>query len=337
MLAMFSPMSLEAQKLITVSIGKINASRVTRTGSSLHKSLLVASVLHRARTVYFDEERERAMRYPHCSPPPSELTVTPVCHHISTPEPVTNSDQSNVDKENRLACHEDEVTIPDRLGNESRLPLAEANTGNNVTHTTTTTTTVTSITNTSTITTTSSSQSTRKRRRVSDQETAAAISSILPKRLRSELKEESLKQEKVISCTSDESLTNSELIKCTPDIPKSTDISPPDVTLRLSAPEGKSVDDSSNANAEPTSSTADDTEEHSSVEHNKSDASTDDSDSDEDSASDTSVGSSDEMEVDQLTSLVSYFSFSQSQKPSDYCLGSIHHSQSGAHVVALTA
>uniref|UniRef100_A0A6A7FNF9 LisH domain-containing protein C1711.05-like n=2 Tax=Hirondellea gigas TaxID=1518452 RepID=A0A6A7FNF9_9CRUS len=189
MMLIFSPQSLEAQKLISVSIGKINASRVTRTGSSLHKSLLVASVLHKARNVYLDEERERAASYPQCPPLPSELTITtPVCR-------VNHSDDinNNNDKENRMACREDEVALPDRVGEESRLPLGEANTGNNVTHTTNTTTTVTSITNTTTITTTSTSQVSRKRRRVSDQETAAAISSILPKRLRSELREESLK------------------------------------------------------------------------------------------------------------------------------------------------
>ena len=199
MLSMFSPVSLEAQKLISVSIGKINASRVTRTGTSLHRSLLVASVLHKARNVYLEEERERASRF--CPSP--ELTVTPVCQNVSN----TCENSQNIVQDNRLLCLEDEVVTPD-IGEESKLPLSEANTENNVTSTTTnTTTTVTAVTNTSTVTTTSNNSRIRKRRRVSDQETAAAISSILPKRLRSELKEDP-------SPCSSENIADSNSLEC---------------------------------------------------------------------------------------------------------------------------
>lgn len=44
--------SSEAQKLIALSLGKIAMSRQQRGGINLHKNLLVASVLHKARTTY---------------------------------------------------------------------------------------------------------------------------------------------------------------------------------------------------------------------------------------------------------------------------------------------
>jgi len=44
--------TVEAQRLIAVSLGKIAMSRQQRGGINLHKNLLVASVLHKARTTY---------------------------------------------------------------------------------------------------------------------------------------------------------------------------------------------------------------------------------------------------------------------------------------------
>ncbi|XP_050024360.1 uncharacterized protein [Dermacentor andersoni] len=48
-------MDNDAQKVIAISLGKIATSRVQRGGPSLHRSLLVASVLYKARTTYFDD------------------------------------------------------------------------------------------------------------------------------------------------------------------------------------------------------------------------------------------------------------------------------------------
>jgi len=48
-------MALEAQRLIAVSLGKIAASRGQRGGINLHKNLLVAGVLYKARTAYMVE------------------------------------------------------------------------------------------------------------------------------------------------------------------------------------------------------------------------------------------------------------------------------------------
>lgn len=45
----------EAQRLITISLGKIAASRCQRSGINLHKNLLVSTVLNRARNVFYEE------------------------------------------------------------------------------------------------------------------------------------------------------------------------------------------------------------------------------------------------------------------------------------------
>lgn len=45
----------EAQKVIAISLGKIATSRVQRGEPSLHRSLLVANVLYKARTTYLDD------------------------------------------------------------------------------------------------------------------------------------------------------------------------------------------------------------------------------------------------------------------------------------------
>lgn len=47
--------SIETQRLISVSLGKIAQSRGQRGGINLHKNLLVATVLHKARTAYMME------------------------------------------------------------------------------------------------------------------------------------------------------------------------------------------------------------------------------------------------------------------------------------------
>lgn len=53
-------MDNDAQKVIAISLGKIATSRVQRGGPSLHRSLLVASVLYKARTTYFDDAFQAA-------------------------------------------------------------------------------------------------------------------------------------------------------------------------------------------------------------------------------------------------------------------------------------
>lgn len=53
--AVLPTMATDAQKLISISLGKIANSRTQRGGMSLHKNLLVANVLQKARTVFMEE------------------------------------------------------------------------------------------------------------------------------------------------------------------------------------------------------------------------------------------------------------------------------------------
>ncbi|XP_037074649.1 immediate early response gene 5 protein-like [Pollicipes pollicipes] len=63
---------MEAQRVISVSLGKIAQSRVQRSGCSLHKSLMVASILQKARHLYV----EQAFMM-HCRPPVAPPAAAP--------------------------------------------------------------------------------------------------------------------------------------------------------------------------------------------------------------------------------------------------------------------
>ena len=54
--------NMEAQQIITMSINKITGSRGQRGGVNLRKNLLVASVLHSARAMYYEEMCNRMSR-----------------------------------------------------------------------------------------------------------------------------------------------------------------------------------------------------------------------------------------------------------------------------------
>ncbi|XP_068212557.1 immediate early response gene 5 protein-like [Palaemon carinicauda] len=160
---------LEAQKLISISLGKMAASRVGKSGSSLHKSLLVASVLQRARHVFLEENYHSYHHYrgptispvPICPPHvPNKLPspLTPTCpsyvedndeNRCSTPHP-----EDDASKEGTTLAPLTPVVV-------HRLPLGDAS---------------------------NQQQQHRsialKRRRVTDKETQDAVSSILPKRLK---------------------------------------------------------------------------------------------------------------------------------------------------------
>lgn len=63
--------------MISVSLGKIAQSRVTRAGCSLHKSLMVASILQKARHLYVEQTFMMHCRSP-VSPPPSPAPPAPI-------------------------------------------------------------------------------------------------------------------------------------------------------------------------------------------------------------------------------------------------------------------
>lgn len=177
-----SQAGLEAQKLISISLGKMAASRVGRTGASLHKSLLVASVLHRARHVFLEESyhvHRAAHPETYASPPPAAQGAPVLAMYaplLPSPVPVAPAEESAEaeDKENRVSDHhqEPEPSPPqpqpaEPCSEAPRTPLAESNT------------------NTANTTTKNSRSASLKRRRcVSQQETQEAVLSILPKRPR---------------------------------------------------------------------------------------------------------------------------------------------------------
>uniref|UniRef100_A0A0P4WMV7 Immediate early response 5 protein n=1 Tax=Scylla olivacea TaxID=85551 RepID=A0A0P4WMV7_SCYOL len=166
---------LEAQKLISISLGKMAASRVGRTGTSLHKSLLVASVLHRARHVFLEESYHvhRAAHpeaYPHPPPAPQSAPVVAVYTPLlpSPPPDVPVEEPTDAeDKENRISEEQQEPPSPppqEPVNDAGRTPLAESN--NNASNNK------------------SRAASLKRRRCVSQQETQEAVWSILPKRPR---------------------------------------------------------------------------------------------------------------------------------------------------------
>lgn len=167
---------LEAQKLISISLGKMAASRVGRTGTSLHKSLLVASVLHRARHVFLEESYHvhRAAHpeaYPHPQPAPQSAPVVAVYTPLLPSPPLDGPVEEPADaedKENRISEEQQEPPSPppqEPVNEAGRTPLAESNNNTNNSK--------------------SRSASLKRRRCVSQQETQEAVWSILPKRPRS--------------------------------------------------------------------------------------------------------------------------------------------------------
>lgn len=153
------PNGFEAHKLINISLGKIAASRSGRTGASLHKSLLVASVLHKARFVYLEEAHNYNYHHTIFCPPqgqPEEFAPEPP----RAPTPLPEVTVTPVEQTDRVALNE-----------ECKARLEDSDDSSDYVH------------------------PSRKRRRVSDQETEAAVSSILPKRLKSEVDSEQQQQQ----------------------------------------------------------------------------------------------------------------------------------------------
>jgi len=158
---------LEAQKLISISLGKMAASRVGRTGASLHKSLLVASVLHRARHVFLEESYHL-----HRAQHPEAYVVhpTPVYAPMPpTPPPSMHHEAAEAEDKENVACEPEEssqqpiyhVNHPETTLTPIepvRTPLQDNNSSNNRV------------------------AALKRRRCVSEQETQDAVSSILPKK-----------------------------------------------------------------------------------------------------------------------------------------------------------
>lgn len=76
-------MATEAQRLIGISLTKIAQSRAHRGGVSLHKNLLVATVLQKARYIFMEEAYHMVHTGSYCPPP--------------TPAPAAQSQQTTTD------------------------------------------------------------------------------------------------------------------------------------------------------------------------------------------------------------------------------------------------
>ncbi|XP_048776630.1 immediate early response gene 2 protein-like [Ostrea edulis] len=117
-------MSTEAQRLMALSLGKIAASRQQRGGINLHKNLLVASVLHKARTAYMMENLQTVLANRRAQAEAKEQAKKEQRFQISTlsSENTTNSkDSSTRDAssevkrlrvENETPIHEDKENSP---------------------------------------------------------------------------------------------------------------------------------------------------------------------------------------------------------------------------------
>ncbi|KAL8597556.1 hypothetical protein ACOMHN_033427 [Nucella lapillus] len=85
----------ESQRLITVSLSKIAASRIQKGGINLHKNLLVATVLTKARTAYMIQHiaanKQRAAMA--AAPPSSSAAAASSCVEMQeqNAEPVSAS------------------------------------------------------------------------------------------------------------------------------------------------------------------------------------------------------------------------------------------------------
>lgn len=65
-------MATDAQRLISISLTKIAQSRTQRGGVSLHRNLLVATVLQKARYIFMEEAYHIVHGRPSYSPPPAQ-------------------------------------------------------------------------------------------------------------------------------------------------------------------------------------------------------------------------------------------------------------------------
>lgn len=156
-----STQGMEAQKLISISLGKMAASRVNKSGSSLHKSLLVASVLQRARNVFLEENYHNYhFRGPTLAPVPIYAPHVPPPPCPSTPAPANDENSYSDPQQEVPSPPKEEVVV-------SRVPFSDATNQQN-----------------------QRTVALKRRRCVSDKETQDAVSSILPKRFRSSLESE---------------------------------------------------------------------------------------------------------------------------------------------------
>jgi len=139
---------MEAQRVISVSLGKIAQSRLQRAGCSLHKSLMVASILHKARHLYVEQTFTLHCRAP--LPPP--------------PAPPAAASEPEAEEEEGPTYTDLDACQPAARGVADLTCPAGAETD----------------------TTPAPAPEVRRKRLISDEETEEAVASILPKRARTD-------------------------------------------------------------------------------------------------------------------------------------------------------
>ncbi|CAH0557497.1 unnamed protein product [Brassicogethes aeneus] len=178
-------MASEAQRLIGISLTKIAQSRSHRGGVSLHKNLLVATVLQKARYIFMEE----AYNMVHCQPPapiqarpvPEDdlvgLTVEEAGLETSTGLPddlqESSSSSDNLQEFLQPAClkcsgNQDKENHPPSYHSSSELTYLDLDKSSNV------------------LRERCNSPSLKRRRAVAEWETEEAVQSILPKRSKQE-------------------------------------------------------------------------------------------------------------------------------------------------------
>lgn len=100
-------MATDAQRLISISLSKIAQSRVQRGGVSLHKNLLVATVLHKARYVFMEQAYQ--------------MVHAPVENYSPSPStPASEQEYSNYDdNDNLVGLTAEEAYSPSDLSETS--------------------------------------------------------------------------------------------------------------------------------------------------------------------------------------------------------------------------
>lgn len=94
-------MATETQRLIALSLGKIAASRQKRGGINLHKNLLVASVLHKARSAYMMENLQTMLAKKAQQNTDSKVGNSNL--QISTNNSISNSTNSQLSTHNNVS------------------------------------------------------------------------------------------------------------------------------------------------------------------------------------------------------------------------------------------
>lgn len=98
-------MATEAQRLIGISLTKIAQSRAHRGGVSLHKNLLVATVLQKARYIFMEEAYHMVHAGGYCTPQASPLPTST--------QPETEQQSYDDDDDNLVALTAEEAGVPE--------------------------------------------------------------------------------------------------------------------------------------------------------------------------------------------------------------------------------